>query len=81
MVVVIFFRVGCAAVLGVLSAPAVAAVEDVLDALVCRQFGGKPRPRCAKCAAVEILDLGGIARFAKSCAWSRYSASAHGGCR
>lgn len=43
--------------------PAVAAVEDVLDALVCGKFVGLTAPGGGECAAVEVLEFRGVTGF------------------
>lgn len=43
--------------------PAVAAVEDVLDALVGGEFVGLAAPGGRECAAVEVLEFCGVAGF------------------
>lgn len=53
-----FGRAGVAARL-----PTIAAGEDVLDALVGGQLAWLARPRGGEGAAVEVLDVGGVARL------------------
>lgn len=60
---VLFGLSGAAVVAG---APAIAAGENVLDALVGGGLGRQPAPRGDECAAIEVLDLADISRLGQT---------------
>lgn len=61
----VLLGLGVAAV--VAGAPAVAAGEDVLDALVCCRFSREAAPGGDEGTAVEVLDLDGVSGFGDAC--------------